>query len=175
MEHIDPENLLRDTRVILSVLRCLLTASILPHDYSIYARSLGEELAGLDRQLAGRLDLTGLKGSAVELERLAKALIERSAGVVGEAAERINASLVRASRLLVPLNYTSGERFHHDPALPQAPWPSLDGLWELARLPADSTETAFYAVHARQTRNRVAHALREANAVFRAALDERNR
>jgi hypothetical protein len=175
MEHIDPENLLRDTRVILSVLRCLLTASILPHDYSIYARSLGEELAGLDRQLAGRLDLTGLKGSAVELERLAKALIERSAGVVGEAAERINASLVRASRLLVPLNYTSGERFHHDPALPQAPWPSLDGLRELARLPADSTETAFYAVHARQTRNRVAHALREANAVFRAALDERNR
>jgi hypothetical protein len=175
IEHIDPQNLLRDTRIILSVLRRLLASSILPHDYSIYARSLSEELARLDRPLAGRLDLAGLKGSAAELERLAKALIERSADAAGDAAERINASLMRASRLLVPLNYTSGERFHHDAALPHAPWPSLDGLRELARLPTESNETAFYTVHARQTRNRVAHALREANAVFRAALDEQSR
>ncbi len=77
---------------------------------------------------------------------------------------------MRASRLLVPLNYTSGERFHPDSALPHAPWPSLDGIRELARLSAHSEDTAFYAVHARQTRNRIAQALREANAVLKGAL-----
>jgi hypothetical protein len=78
---------------------------------------------------------------------------------------------MRASRWLVPLNYTTGERFHHDPALPHVPWPSLAGMWELARLPSGSPDTAFYTVHARQMRNRVAHALREANTALKAALD----
>ncbi|MGN6779723.1 MAG: M28 family peptidase, partial [Rhizobium sp.] len=84
---------------------------------------------------------------------------------------RINASLMRASRHLVPLNYTSGERFHPDSSLPHVAWPSLEGLRALARLDEGAPDTAFYVVHARQTRNRVAHALREANAALRAALE----
>ena len=170
-EHIDPDNLARDTRIILLVLHRLLTAQVLPFDYAVYARSLGDELARLDKDLSGRLDIGALRTSTADLERWATALTQHSAGATEAAAERINAALMRASRLLVPLNYTSGERFHPDSALPHAPWPSLDGIRELARLPAHSEDTAFYAVHARQTRNRIAHALREANAVLKGALD----
>ncbi|AYG63219.1 M28 family peptidase [Rhizobium jaguaris] len=171
VEHIDPDNLVRDTRIILLVLHRLLTAQVLPLDYAVYARSLGDELARLDKDLSGQLDIGTLRTSAADLEQWATTLMQRSAGATEAAAERINAALMRASRLLVPLNYTSGERFHPDSALPHTPWPSLDGIRELARLPAHSEDTAFYTVHARQTRNRIAHALREANAVLKGALD----
>jgi hypothetical protein len=170
IEHIDPANLVRDTRIILLVLDQLLTAQVLPHDYSVYARSLGEELARLETALAGRFDISGLSTAARKLERLATDLRPRAASVSRAQADRINGALMRLSRLLVPLNYTAGDRFQHDPALTHAPWPSLDGIRALAQLPEDSQDTAFYAVHARQTRNRIAHSLREANAVLRGLL-----
>jgi hypothetical protein len=170
MDHIDPENLERDTRIILEVLWRLLNSPVLPYDYAAYATSLQAELDHLEATLDGRLDISALKGAASELERQATALARLSNGASGETADRINASLLRASRQLVPLNYTSGERFHHDPALSHRPWPSLEGIGELARLPAGSPDTAFYAVHARQTRNRIASALRQANEALREAL-----
>ncbi|PKA42691.1 M28 family metallopeptidase (plasmid) [Rhizobium sullae] len=170
MDHIDPENLERDTRIVLEVLWRLLTSPVLPYDYAAYATSLQAELDHLERALDGRLDISALKDGASELERQAIALARLSDGAAGETADRINASLLRASRQLVPLNYTSGERFHHDPALPHRPWASLEGIDELARLPAGSPDTAFYAVHARQTRNRIASALRQANEALREAL-----
>lgn len=169
-EHIDPENLTRDTRIVLQVLRRLLTSPVLPLDYTAYAAALGQQLVRLEAGLQGRIDISRLQGAIEELSANARAILE-APGVSGIKADRINASLMRAARHLVPLNYTSGERFHPDSALPHAPWPSLEGLRELAAVPYGSPETAFYAVHARQTRNRLAHELREANAALRAAFD----
>ena len=170
-DHIDPANLNRDTQIILLVLDRLLTATVLPHDYAVYARSLDSELENLDSGLAGRLDISGLRAATGELERLAAEIGKRSEDASEETAATINQTLLRLSRLLVPLNYTSGDRFHHDAALPHVPWPSLAGLRDLARLPAASQNTAFYVVHARQTRNRIALTLREANALLRQLLD----
>lgn len=170
-EHIDPDNLSRDTRIVLEVLWRLLTSPVLPLDYTVYADALGKQVAQLQTELAGRIDISGLAKAIDELRVNAKAILE-AGDVSPERAARINATLMRAGRHLVPLNYTSGERFHHDSALPHPAWPSLEGLRALASLPLGSQETAFYAVHARQVRNRVAHALREANTVLRAALED---
>ncbi|PST22583.1 aminopeptidase [Rhizobium sp. JAB6] len=170
-EHIDPANLRRDTQIVLEILWRLLTSPILPLDYTIYADALGKQVAQLQTELAGRIDISVLANAIDELRINAKAIVgakDLSAAKVA----RINASLMRASRHLVPLNYTSGERFHHDSALPHPAWPSLEGLRALATLPVTSSETAFYAVHARQVRNRVAHALRQANTALRAALED---
>lgn len=170
-DHIDPDNLSRDTAIVLEVLWRLLTSPVLPFDYSVYAAALGEQIVRLQEELAGRLDISGLSRAVEELRGCAQAILE-TGDSSPEKAGRINASLMRAGRHLVPLNYTSGERFHHDSALPHPAWPLLEGLRALAALPAGSPDTAFYAVHARQTRNRVAHALREANAALRAALED---
>ncbi|MGH6859558.1 MAG: M28 family peptidase [Phyllobacterium sp.] len=170
IEHIDPQNLARDTKIVLQVLQHLLTARILPYDYTAYAEALVPQLAQLKRDLGDRLDIDGLDAAAKTLHANAARLLVRSRTATDAEAPRINAALMRASRLLVPLNYTSGERFHHDCALPQPAWPSLDGLRALASQPAASAELPFYAVHARQTRNRFAYALREANAALEAAL-----
>jgi hypothetical protein len=169
-EHIDPQNLTRDTRIILLVLQRLLTDRVLPYDYTAYAAALGAEISRLRSELGGRLDIDALDTAAAALRNNAAALLAKSRSASDAEASRINAALMRASRLLVPLNYTSGERFHHDPALPQPAWPSLEELRQLARQPAGSVELPFYAVHARQTRNRITHALREANRALEAAL-----
>jgi hypothetical protein len=170
IKHIDPRNLARDTRIVLQVLRRLLTSRILPYDYTAYAVSLGAEIAELRKQLGHRLDIGALETATATLQDRAANLLVKANSATDAEASSINAALMRASRLLVPLNYTSGERFHHDSALPHPAWPSLEGIRELARQPEGSAELSFYAVHARQTRNRVAHALREAVTVWETVL-----
>ncbi|CDZ28627.1 M28 family peptidase [Neorhizobium galegae] len=166
-EHIDPANLQRDTEIVLRVLDELLAARVLPLDYAAYAVSLKSELDGLDADLAGRMDINVLISAVNELRRRAEAVngvAQRETDPV--LAEIINDRLRQASRLLVPLNYTFGDRFHHDSALPHPAWPSLSGLRELAALPEGHADIPFFAVHARQTRNRILSVLRQACAVL---------
>jgi hypothetical protein len=73
---------------------------------------------------------------------------------------------MRVSRSLVPINYTSGDRFRPDPALTLPPWPALQGLRDLARASVDPERVPFFQVEARRTRNRVLHALNEATMHF---------
>jgi hypothetical protein len=155
IEHIDPANLVRDTAIVLRVLHRLLTSPVLPLDYAACADSLLGELAKLE---GTALDLGGLSAAAEKLKRNAAALPACAAPP-----EAVNRALMRLSRALVPLNYTSGDRFRPDPALDQPPWPALEGLRELAAQPADSPDLPFYLTEARRTRNRLAHALRLAN------------
>ncbi|WP_105418095.1 M28 family peptidase [Neorhizobium sp. T25_27] len=166
-EHIDPANLQRDTEIVLRVLGELLDARVLPLDYTAYAASLKHELDGLAADLAGRMDMNGLTLVVDELRRRAEA-INRAAQQETDPgrAEIINDRLRQASRLLVPLNYTYGDRFHHDNALPHPAWPSLSGLRELAALPEGHADIAFFTVHGRQTRNRLLSVLRQACSVL---------
>ncbi|EHL98627.1 hypothetical protein HMPREF9946_03557 [Acetobacteraceae bacterium AT-5844] len=69
---------------------------------------------------------------------------------------------------MVPLDYTQGDRFRHDPALEQHAWPSLQPLRRLAEA-AGTAEAPFLRVSARQARNRAAHALRQAVEALEAA------
>nr|WP_250813425.1 M28 family peptidase [Neorhizobium tomejilense] len=164
-EHIDPANLQRDTEIVLRVLGELLDAPILPLDYTAYAASLKDELSSLNGKLAGRLDIDKLISVADELHRRADAINEAARKGTANA-DAINDRLRQASRLLVPLNYTFGDRFHHDNALPHPAWPSLSGLRELAALPERHADIPFFTVHGRQTRNRLLSVLRQACAVL---------
>ncbi|THK34334.1 M28 family peptidase [Ensifer sp. MPMI2T] len=170
-EHIDLDNLRRDTSIVLRVLWRLLTAPVLPLDYAAFATSMREELLDLQNRLGDRMDIASLLARLDALEAAAQAVNRMARGAEGDAARAINRALMRASRLLVPLNYTRGNRFNHDSALPHPAWPSLEGLREFARLPQGSSDLPFYAVHARQSRNLVAHALREAHAALAAVAE----
>ncbi len=175
IEHIDPVNLVRDTRIVLRVLERLLTEPVLPLDYAAYAGSLLAELGPLEGSLAGILPIDGLTRAAEKLRRNAAALAAAATAASDADAERINRALMRAARALVPINYTTGDRFHHDSAMPHPAWPALEGLRELARQDARSADLPFYVVHARQTRNRVGHALRQANEALAAELPDHGR
>jgi hypothetical protein len=162
IDNIDPENHARDTRIVLRILARLLTDRVLPLDYAAYADALADELDRIAAALGSRLDITGLASAVAELRRNAMAAAARAASASEGQARRIDQALMQVSRILVPLNYTYGDRFRHDPAVTHPAWPSLEGLRELARLDRGSPDLPFYVVHARQTRNRVAYALREA-------------
>src|SRR5271166_3586432 len=144
IDNIDPENHKRDTRIVLRALTRLLTDRVLPLDYAAYADTLAGELGRIAAFLGARLDIAGLIGAAAELRRNATAVAVRAASATAAEARRIDRALMQASRSLVPLNYTYGDRFRHDPAVTHPAWPSLEGLRELARLDARWQDLPFH-------------------------------
>lgn len=175
IEHMDLDNLDRDTAIVLAVLSRLLIDPVLPLDYTAFTASMRSELSALVAGLDGRLDITGLLGRLDALEAAARTVNEMAKSArEGQRAE-IDRALMRVSRALVPINYTSGNRFSHDSALPHPAWPSLSGLRTLAELSEDAADTAFHVVSARQSRNLVTHSLGEAQAVLAALIERRER
>lgn len=157
-EHISEANLLRDTRIYVHAVWRLLADAVLPLNYAVYADDLLAELETLQAALGDRLTLDDVVREATALRNNAARLV----ATPGDAA-CINRALMRMARALVPIGYTSGDRFAHDPALALPAWPTLQPLRTLASAAAGSDAARFLAVGAVRARNRVAHALREAN------------
>ena len=147
IDKIDPANLTRDTRVFVRALWRLLTDAALPVDYAAHAAALLAELEAIAATLGDRLSLAPLLAGAAALHEAA----------AGSFPDR---TIMAVSRALVPAEYTNGDRFSHDPALPQPPWPVLQPIRALASAAAD--EAGFARVDAVRSRNRMQHALHEA-------------
>ncbi|WP_249120353.1 M28 family peptidase [Plastoroseomonas hellenica] len=160
LDKIDPANLARDARIYLEVLDRLLTDAVLPIDHAAQLDSLLAEL--------GKLGGTEAHGIALDALAAQTAALRDALGTARTRldVDRLNAAILRICRALVPLDYTRGDRFAHDPALPLPAWPTLDPLRRLAAAAPGSDEARLLAVSARQARNRVAHALREASAAL---------
>ncbi|MGI4955254.1 MAG: M28 family metallopeptidase [Janthinobacterium lividum] len=148
LDKVDAANLVRDTRVFVRTIWRLLTDAALPLDFAAHARALTAELRSIEAGLAGRLSLTPLFEAAAALET------EGSRPAT-------DAALMAASRALVPADYTEGDRFAHDPALPLPPWPVLQPIRALAAA-AEGDAMRFARVGALRARNRMQHALTEA-------------
>ncbi len=159
-DKISEENLVRDTRIYVHAVWRLLTDAVLPLDYAEYAQDLLAELDRLRGALDGRLSLDCLVAEAMALRDDAA----RLAAYADRDPARTNRALTRMSRALVPVDYTSGDRFAHDPALAQPAWPTLQPLRDLAAATPGSDAAKFLTVSAIRARNRVVHALRQANA-----------
>ncbi len=130
----------------------LLCDAVLPLDYAAHAEAMLRELSAIEASLSGRLSLAPLMEAAQVLRDVA-------------AGTKSDQALMAASRVLVPMDYTTGDRFRHDPALPQPPWPVLQPIRALAEAGAEAAP--FAAVDALRARNRMRHALRQAAALLR--------
>ncbi len=159
LDKMDPDLLVRDTRIYAHTIWRLLTDRTLPLDYAEHARALLGVLTQLTDSLASRFDLSGLVRRAERLRDAAEAF--RAASPKRDASS-VDRALMRAGRALVPLDYTTGDRFGHDPALPQTPWPALAPLRQLVASAPGSDEAAFLTVAAQRAHNRLAHALEQA-------------
>jgi hypothetical protein len=165
IDKVDEANLVRDARVLGQVVWKLLADAVVPLDHAATATSLLAELAPLEAPLAGRFDLAPLVAAATALRDAAAGLAGRKP-VDAAAAERANAALMRASRALVPADYTAGDRFLHPHALPMPAWATLQPIRDLAATAAGTDAAMFAAVDALRARNRVAYALREARSAM---------
>jgi N-acetylated-alpha-linked acidic dipeptidase len=171
LDKIDAAILVRDTRIYLHAVWRLVADEVLPLDWEDHAEYLLKELASIGQALATApehgFDLSGLVSRAEALRDNA-ARLKRCPGP----SARINAALVAVARALVPVDYSTGDRFGQDPALPQQAYPPLQPLRKLATLPAGSDEAKFLTVRMMRARNRVAAALAQANAAIEACLGE---
>jgi hypothetical protein len=128
------------------------------------------ELERIGAPLKGGFSLDALVGPALTLRDQTEALAARIEAAGPAETILINDALMKVSRALVPVDYSRGDRFDHDPALPQNPWPALDPIRVLGTLEAGSDAARFATVAAMRARNRVAAALRTANAALDGAL-----
>jgi hypothetical protein len=152
LDKIDPELLERDTRIYQHVVWRLLTSPVPPLDFAETGRDVVRTLA---ERAGGPVDLS------LCLER-ARALVERAerfAATPHDDPERAAECLRRVSRAVVPVDYTEGDRFAHDPALGQAPLPSLADSGSL-------DDPRFAAARLTRSAARVAFSLRQAVEAF---------
>lgn len=164
LDKIDEAILVRDTKIYVHGIWRLLTDEILPLDYAAHAVYLKAELDALQGLVGNRFDLKGLYDRANLLEAQATDLNVRAANAGdAKAVDRINRCLLEVSRHVVPVDYTEGDRFGHDAALPQSIYPALQPLRDLARMDPEAAEAKFLDAGMKRARNRVSWALREAN------------
>lgn len=160
IDKIDPANLVRDTRVVLRVVWELLCREVLPLDYRRQIAGLARELALLSERLSTRFDLQDANNMARLLTQRLDQLHAAPDDDIG--ADLVNRTIVAVCRVLVPLDYTTGNRFAHDPALPLAAWPVLEPIRKVAAAKAGSDDEQFARVDAVRARNRLVHSLRQA-------------
>jgi hypothetical protein len=178
VDKIDPAVLVLDTKVYVAAALRLVNAPILPLDYGRVARALGATLDELGAAAGGRFDVGPATAAARRLSERAGALasaLDRAVasaegGAIPAAANR---ALVRLSRILVPLAYTTGDRFQHDLALPLAPLAGLQPVRELPGLDPASDAFRFTVAALVRERNRVVHALDEAADVIDDLLERK--
>jgi hypothetical protein len=165
VDKIDPAVLVLDTRVYLAAALRWLNAPVLPLDHARAARALAAELEALQAAAGSRFDLA----PALEAARTLDERLQRLRAVVAEAPaashEAINRGLVRLCRVLVPLAYTTGDRFTHDLALPIPPLAGLQRARELAGLDPDGDAVKFARAALVRERNRALHALDAATSI----------
>lgn len=168
IDKVDEANQVRDARVLGQAVWRLLGDTILPLDHAAMAQTLLDVLAPLQGALDGRFPIAPLMATAARLKDSATAVMLRASAAPSGAAAAVNAALMRVSRALVPADYAGGERFLHPHALPMPDWAVLQPIRDMAATPPGSDAEKFAAVDALRARNRLAFALREAQA----ALDE---
>lgn len=160
MDIADRDILIRDIKVYLAGIVAVANAPILPFDWRATAAEFKATLEKY-RKAAGE-DATLLDPVSIELTNLSAQLdafyAAIAAGTVAEA--QANAVIQQLARILVPLNYTRGPRFTHDPALPV---PGLPAISVASELKTHGPETLGFArTQLMRGANRTAAALRQA-------------
>jgi len=173
LDKADIDILVTDTKIhALAVLR-LANAEILSFQYKPVADEVIATLAAYEKRAAGRFDFTPAVKAAKEFEARA---VEFDAAVAAipqgspEKAAIANKTMMKLSRALIPVMYTTTGPFDQDPA---TPIPSLPGLYRVVELDQHEPESDMYRfllTRLTRERNRVVRALRDATLLIDEAL-----
>jgi N-acetylated-alpha-linked acidic dipeptidase len=173
LEIADRDILLTDMRIYLAAVAGAANAIVAPFHFG---RTVSEFAETLDRyqQAAGteysfdrvRPALLELGAAIARFEEHCKTLGNRRAS--DPAVVRANAALRRLARLLVPVNFTTGPAFFHDPAETIAPLPDLAPALGLSQAPLE--RRGFIRTHLKRGENRLIAALRDATRVVQDVL-----
>jgi N-acetylated-alpha-linked acidic dipeptidase len=167
LEIADRDILLRDIKVYAEMTAGIADAEVLPFDWRAQVAEFADTIAAYQKAAGKAFDLSpaleATASLAAALDRFHKAVAK---GRVEPAAA--NETIRKLARILVPLNYTNGPRFRHDPATPVPPLPMLAAATQLKGM--DRSMLGFARTQLVRGRNRTVAALREAEALATAAM-----
>jgi hypothetical protein len=167
IEIADKDILLRDIKVYCEVIASIADADLLPFDWRAQVAEFGETIAGYQAAAGNAFDFAPAIAATGSLAGILETFyIAAGAGKIPSATA--NAVIQRLARILVPINYTSGPRFRHDPATPVAPLPTLAPATQLEGM--DKVMLGFARTQLVRGQNRYIAAVREAQALASAAL-----
>jgi hypothetical protein len=165
----DLDILALDTKVSLTAVMELANAEVLPFEHVDTAQEIQSLLGTLQEKAGGHLDLAPAADAAGRFLAAATSLRAAAAQARGPAARAVNDALMRVSRILNPVIYSTSGRFHHDPAewspiMRATGQHTLAALQKAGGLPAlaGQAEYGFLRAQLVRERNRLVTALREA-------------
>ncbi len=167
IEIADKDILLRDIKVYCEVIASIADADVLPFDWRAQVAEFSETIAGYQKAAGEAFDLAPAIAATDSLAATLDTFYNAAgAGTIQSAAA--NAVIQRLARILVPINYTTGPRFRHDPATPVAPLPTLAPAMQLKDM--DKVTLGFARTQLVRGQNRYVAALREAGDIVSASL-----
>jgi N-acetylated-alpha-linked acidic dipeptidase len=158
LEIADKDILERDIKVYLLAILRTANAAVLPFDWRATAREFQGTIASYQAAAGDRFDLSPSAEAA-------QSLLDRLEGFYGAVAsgdvteEAANTVIQDLARILVPINFTRGPRFRHDPA---ATIPPLPTIADAAELDQHGDDIGFAKNQLTRGQNRLVVALRQA-------------
>ena len=137
IDKVNPEFFLRDAKIFISFIMCLAIAEEIPLDFHQAALELNTLVEYWIEHAQGRFDLS-------EPLELSKQLVEETAKIYGHThtdVHAFNTLQMQIGRILVPLNYTTGNLYENDNGIPKPPMPALQMIDDLVKTPVDSCES----------------------------------
>ncbi len=169
----DRDILLRDMKVYLAAVMGVANATVVPFNFRATLRGFRDTLDRYEAPLAGLHAFTAARRAVDELDAALEAFGVHACKVAAlpvadERTRRTNRALRRLARLLVPVNYTRGPEFFHDPAETTPPLPDLAPALDAPHLP--ESQRGFLRTHLLRGENRLVAALRDARRSLERAM-----
>jgi hypothetical protein len=179
LDKADVEILALDTLVSLTAVIELANAAVLPVNHVDTASEVRRTLAAIQDKAGTHLDLSGIGAASDAFFDAAARLQDAKERARTDRARRlVNTALMRISRLVIPVVYSQGGRFQHDPAewspiMRATTQSTLTSLGKAAGLPQLDGQPTYGFLRAQVVReaNRVEAALRDAVREIEATLD----
>ena len=169
----DRDILHKDMQIYLAAAMGAANAVIAPFDFTRTLRGFADTLDGYEAAAADRFDFAPSRRAIGELSAALRDFAQFTADLANEPAgsepvRRANAANRRLARLLVPVNYTRGPAFFHDPAESIPALPDLNVALQLPATPPG--EVGFVTTHLTRGQNRLVAALRDARRAVQDAM-----
>ena len=163
----DKTIMVRDIKVYLGSVMRIANAEVLPFDWRDTVKEFQETIDKYQKAAGNKFSLAQ---SRTEADALLSSL-EKLYGAIEQKrvpAGRANAAIKDLMRILIPINYTKGPRFRHDPATPIPALPTIATATELDQF--DDNKLGFAKTQLTRGQNRLVAALREAKRITDAAM-----
>ncbi len=169
----DRDILLKDMRIYAAAAMAAANATIAPFNFERTLDDFAVSLDCYEDGAGGRFDFSPARQALADLRDTLTDFAGHARGLEREsitwpAVRTANAAIRRLARLLVPVNFTRGTPFFHDPA---ESIPALPDLHPALTLGAAAPERAgFIVTHLTRGQNRLVAALRDARQVVEDAM-----